>query len=299
MPGILTRLQDGWRRALDHAALALVPALFALVDANKLRSVLAFDGVHVGFKLGAPISVVTLWQFVSVPQTGVNVDTGLPISALPVAVATVPALLVAQAGLAAGYFGSIADALDAGEFRFFENVASYFLPFLLLTVLPFAVLLPFALGVVGAGSAGVPVGIAAVVVVAVPLYLGVVYLFYATPYLVVLRDDGLLEAARGSYGLAVQGGPYLAYFAGFAAFVLLVSPLATVAVVTIPVLGLVVGVLGGSLLGLASNVATMRFLADVDPQSPDFEPWPDAADDDAGFTPHDGHVSSTRGGREE
>jgi hypothetical protein len=104
-----------------------------------------------------------------------------------------------------------------------------------------------------------------VVLPALIVFLVAAYLFYATPYLVVLRDAGVVDAARQSYALATRGGPYAAFAAGFALFVLAVSPVATGLVVNLPVVGLPVGILGGSYLGLAANVATMRFLADLDP----------------------------------
>lgn len=67
MPEFLTRLSAALDRATDHPALAAVPVLFALLDANKTLAVASFDGVRVGVKLGLPLSVVTVWQFVSVP----------------------------------------------------------------------------------------------------------------------------------------------------------------------------------------------------------------------------------------
>ena len=290
MPEFRTRLADGWRRALGSLSLALVPLVIGLTNVGKARSIAAFDGVHVGFRVGVPASVVTVWQFVSVPQTGVNVDPGVPVDALPVAVVSVPVLLVGQAALAAGYFGCIADDLTGGESRFVGNVADYVLPFLVLTALPVLLLLPVALGLFGLGATTAADGSALfpLVLVGIVGFLVVSYLFYLTPYLVVLRDTGVLAAARGAYGLAVAGGPYLRYTAGVALFVLAVSPVVTVVVVNVPVVGLVVGHAAGSVVGLALNVTTMRFAADVDPASPspstDWERRPD----EPSPTPSDG-----------
>ncbi|MFC6989636.1 hypothetical protein ACFQJD_14690 [Haloplanus sp. GCM10025708] len=246
----------------------LVPIVLAAMDANKIRSVLAFDGLHLGFKVGAPLSVVTVWQFVSVPKSGVSVDTGVPLELLPFAAVSVPVALVVQSALTAGYFGSVADVVRGQEYDFVANVAAYFRPFFVLTLLPFLALLPLALGVVGPGlSGGVPAGALAVVALGIPVFVALAYLFYATPYLVVLRDVGVVDAARGSYALALRGGPYLSYFLGFALFVLAVSPVATVVVVNVPLLGVPLGVVGGGVLGLAANLATARFVADVDPES--------------------------------
>ncbi|MFB6160181.1 MAG: hypothetical protein ABEJ61_03285 [Haloferacaceae archaeon] len=274
MPGFLARLADGWRRALeDLLPLALVPMLLAAANTNKVASVLTFDGVHVGFKVGAPVSVVTVWQFVSVPNEGVTVDAGVPVETLPLAVVTVPLLLLVQAGLTAGYFGSIAAGLRTGEYDFLGNVVEHFPAFLVLTAVPVLALLPLALGLFGLGAAGGLPAAGLLFAVALVGFVVAAYLFYATPYLVVLRGTGVVAAARGSYELAVEGGAYFAYFVGFALFVLVVSPVASVVVVDVPVVGLPVGVIAGGVLGLAANVATTRFVADVDPASPDLGSW--------------------------
>lgn len=267
MPDFTTRLSAGLECAADHLALALVPVLFALLDTNKILAITSFDGGHVGFRIGIPFSVVTVWQFVSVPQSGVNVEPGVPIEALPLAVVTVPALLVVQAAVAAGYFGSLRNALAGAPYDFLGHARRYFLPFLVLTLVPFLFVLPLALGVFGIGRLTGSLGTAALalVVPAAVLLLVAAYLFYGTPYLLVLRDTELLDAARGSYSLAIAGGPYLAYAAGYAVFVLLVSPVATAVVVNLPLVGVPLGVLAGGFVGLGVNLATMRFLADVDP----------------------------------
>lgn len=268
MPGFLTRLGTALDRATDHLALAAVPVLFALLDTSKLLAVTSFDGVHVGVKLGLPLSVVTLWQFVSVPESGVTVGVGLPVERLPLAVATVPLLVVVQAALTAGYFGACRNVLADEPYAFAAHVRRYGRPFVVLTAVPVLLFLPLALGTVGLGAATGSLGAAAPVVLAALLAAVVLgYLFFATPYLVVLRDTGVLAAARRSSALAVQGGPYLAYAAGFAGFVLLVSPVATALVVNVPTVGLPVGVVAGGVLGLAANLATMRFVADLDPGS--------------------------------
>lgn len=279
MPGFLTRLSAGFDRAGNHLPLALVPVVFALLNTDKILAIASFDGGHVGFKLGLPLSVVTVWQFVSVPNDGVAVTTGQPIETLPVAVVTVPIVIVAQAGLTAGYFGSLRDAIDGDSPRFRDNVRRYFRPVLLLTAVPFLAVLPLATGVLGVGSLTGSVGGGALLLV-VPAVIGLLiaaYLLYATPYLVVLRDAGVIDAARRSYALATEGGPYAAYAAGFALFVALVSPVATGVVVNLPVVGLPVGILGGAYLGLAANFATMRFVADLDPEVRIERRWDDGS----------------------
>ena len=266
MPKFTTRLTDGWERALQHLPLAGIPILFALFNTNKLLAILRFDGGHIGFKFGLPVSVITVWQFVSVPNSGVNVNTGLPIEFLPVAIVTVPALLVVQAVLTAGYFGSIRNSLYGEPYAFVLNCKRHFIPFLIITSLPTLLLLPLAAGVIGtsAVTGGFGGTTFVILLVAIVGFLILGYLFYPVPYLIVLHQIGVVVAAQRSYALATQGGPYVAYTTGFALFVLGVSPIATALVVNVPVIGLAIGIIGGGVLGLAANMMTMRFIADID-----------------------------------
>lgn len=60
MPPFLTRLADGWARGSDHLALALVPLLTSLLATEKIGRIAAFDGRHLGLRLGLPVGVVDL-----------------------------------------------------------------------------------------------------------------------------------------------------------------------------------------------------------------------------------------------
>ena len=268
MPSFTARLADGWEHSRAHLQLALVPLLSALLDTNKITSVLATDGTHFGLRLGLPASVVDLWQFVSVPNDGVSIDLGGPLT-FPLVLIVLPIGLAVRAGLAAGYFGSIRDALDTGSYDFAANVRRYFVPFLLYTAIPVLFFLPLVLvGTSGARGALLPL-----FVVLIPIIVVAMYLFYATPYLVILRETDLVTAARTSYGLALDGGPYFHYAVGFAAFVLLASVLATPVVANLGLVGIALGVVVMAPVGLAANVATMRFVAEIDPGSPSFDGW--------------------------
>ncbi|WP_416840386.1 hypothetical protein [Haloferax sp. DFSO52] len=275
MPGIYERFTDGWERALDALTLTVVPILFACTEVSKIQSVLAHDGVHIGFTFGLPMSVGTVWQFVNPPNSGVNVYLGVPVGRRPSVLVPVFALLVVKAALAAGYFGSIKSQLTTGEYDFVASVRSHFAPFFVLTVVPFAVLLPFEVGI-GRNATDLPTDLVALVALLIVLFFITVYLLYATPYLLVLRDTSLREAISGSVSFAIRGGPYLYYFFGYGFFVLIISVFASAFVVNIPVMGLVVGIIGGGVLGLAANITTMRFVADIDPESPDIGSWDDS-----------------------
>lgn len=275
MPSITTRLADGWRWALDHLPLALVPLVTALLATDKIQRVATFRGGHFGLKLGLPLGVVDVWQFVNVPNENLGVGLPLP-DALPLLAVVLPVGVVVQAGLAAGYFGSLASARRTGSYDFAASVRRHFVPFLVYTLVPILVLAPLAVLEVASHQ-----GFALVVLVLLPAFLVAAYLFYATPYLVVLRDADIVAALRGSFALAVDGGPYFRYAVGYAGFVLAVSLVATAVVVNLGLLGVVVGAVAAAPVGLAANAATLRFVADVDDVSPDLGDWgqPDAPAD--------------------
>ncbi|SEL41966.1 hypothetical protein [Haloferax larsenii] len=280
MPRFTQRIADGWEHALDITPLTLIPILFACLEIDKIQSVLAHDGVYFGVQFGFPHAVGTVWSFVSAPTSGLTVRFGIVDGMSPTILLLVAATVVVKSALTAGYFGSVASYLERGSYDFFAHVRAYFVPFLLLGVLPFLVLLPLAAGV-GFHSGGFGGGIAVLFVASMVVFLGVSYLFYATPYLLVLRELGLVAALQESYSLAVRGGSYVSYFLGYVAFTACVSLVASAMVVNIPVVGLLVGIVGGSLLGLALNIATMRFVADIDPESPTLVEWEPSDGDDS------------------
>lgn len=278
MPDFTTRLADGWERALADPTLALVPIALGFLQVRKLLEAVGNEGFHLSFRLSTPASVVTVWDFAGVPNQGFAVYAGVPVEASAFALLAVPVFVVVQAALASGYFGSIAALLRDGEYEFALEVRRHFVPFLLFTLVPVVIFLPAALLTVGAGAVGgVGAAVGLLLVVLIPVMFAAAYLFYAVPYLIVLRETDLVSAARRSYALAVEGGPYAAYFVGFLGFSLLLSPFASLVVVNVPVIGPLVGVVAGGVVGLAANVATMRFVADLDPGSPSLGEWPNAS----------------------
>jgi len=257
-------LAEGWERAGEVTSLAAVPFVLSLTNVDAIVAILGHDGFHIGFKLGLPVSVVTVWQFVDPPSTGVSVTSGLPVSP-PLALLTLPAVALLQTVLAAGYFGRLADHVTGRDRSFVDCVRAHVRPFLVLVLLPYLLFLPLAGGALGLGT--VDGALVALLLLAVPVLLAAAYLFYAAPYLVVLRDIDAVSALRSSYRLAVQGGPYLRYALGFAVFVLLLSPAMSLVVVNVPGVGLLAGIAAGSYLGLVANLTTMLFVADIDPST--------------------------------
>lgn len=262
------RLADGWRRSNRARWLAFVPAVTALLSLDKMARVVSHSGFSVGFKLFLfPSPAENVWAYVRVPQSGITVETPGPLWLLPVSV-------LVHAVLLGGFLGSVRRLLDdeETEFAFVSDSLAYLWQMAVWTGVPIAVFGGLAL-VGGSGRAS----LASVPPLAVGLlFVSVVvlgYLFYAAPFLVVLRDAGLLDALAASYRFAVGGGAYAAYGFAYAAFGLVVSAVASTVVVNLGIVGLLVGIPAGARLGLATSTATMRFVSDLDPESPTLCEW--------------------------
>jgi hypothetical protein len=77
----------------------------------------------------------------------------------------------------------------------------------------------------------------------------------------------VVTAARVLARFGLRGGAYARYIDGYILFVIGVSVVATAVVVNLPGIGIVVGILGGGIGGLAVNITTMQFVADIDPET--------------------------------
>lgn len=252
MAELTKRVSAAGAVASRHGALAMVPFLSTFLEFSNLRKVLAFDGSHVGLTFRFPTAIVDYWTFASVPNVPGGPDTGGTVLFLPIVV-------LVQAGLVAGYLGSIREAMETGTFDFAANVRRYYLPMLGWALL--AVLLGSStvlLGAVG-GSRTLPI----LVVLLVPVYLVLSYLFYATPYLIVLRDTGLEQALRSSYAYAMAGGEYGAFAVEFLVAVVVLSVVGTF-FVNAGAFGVLAGALLAAPIGLLFNVAVMTFVRDLD-----------------------------------
>ncbi|ADQ66375.1 hypothetical protein C499_01425 [Halogeometricum borinquense DSM 11551] len=268
------RIADGWRRSADALWLVFVPVVTALFSVDKILRITLINRFHVGFKfLNLPSPIESVWRFVNVPQSGVHIDSGPAIPILAV-------LVLVTMFLLGGYLGSIRRLLDADEdqFDFTHDAFAYLGPMAVWAAVPSLVTVSVAMLAGGFGTVeGNTLLPLVFVIIAGALVFG--YLFYAAPFLVVLRETGLVDALRGSYHLAVSGGPYASYALGYVFFSFVVSGALSLIVVNLGIVGLLVGIPLGGRLGLATTTATMRFVADVDDQSPTLCEWDDGGDD--------------------
>lgn len=264
----------------DLAPLAIVPVVLSLLDVDAIRNVLAYDGLHVGLKFGIPVPAVDLWSVVDPPDAGAAggsnyhweagttdllavADGAAAADALAFAVGSALVGLLIEAVLVAGYLGGIREYLATGRYGFAANVRRYAVSLVALYLLGFAAFL-----------AALP-ALLAVPPLIVPGVLGfsvVIYLLWATPYLLVVRDCSLPEALVGSYRLAAAGGPHFRFTLTYLATILVLSVPASLVVANGGAIGLFVGLVGVGPVGLALNVAVVDFVMELSAERDDLLP---------------------------
>lgn len=239
-------LERGVTVAAEHPLLAGVPLATSLLAVDNVRAVAGFHGSHFGLKFPFPAALLDVWSFVSLPNQDLA-DT-------PTSLALLPLFVLVRAVLVAGYLGCVRDALVGRPLQFAANVRRYFLPlaaFELLSVAAVLALVPFA-------SVG-PL----VLVVAIPAFLVLGYLFYGTPYLVVVADESLSRALAHSYALATDGGPYLGFFGRFLAGGAALSVVATAVVVNGGPVGVALGAVALAPVGVALTATTAALVLEL------------------------------------
>jgi hypothetical protein len=241
------RVEHGWQRTLEHLPLAVVPVVSSLLAVDNVRRVLEHRGAHFGLTFRFPTALPDLWTFVSVPNQGPGVHVSPSVFLLPV-------LIVVQSVLVPGLLGSVHEILQTGEYDFPANAKRYFAPVLVYEAL---------VGVVSFTAFGVAVATGPLVLLLVPAFLVLSYLFYATPYLLIVADDSVGEALGRSYEWALAGGPYFAYGVGYLLFVAVLSVFGTAVVVNLGAVGVLLGAAVSAPVGLALTFATTGFVADL------------------------------------
>ena len=192
-------LDDAATTARSVPHLAVVPALATLLAYEKVMKT-ASAGPGGGMKFPMPAALPDLWTFISVPNTGVTFELGVPLVLAPV-------FFVLHAALVAGFLGSIDDAIEDEVPDFSAHVAANTLPVLGVQLVVFAlVIASFSFAFVG-GMALAPVSAL--------LALAVVYLTWAAPILVVVRNRGVGDALLASVTYALDGGRYVSFTASY------------------------------------------------------------------------------------
>jgi len=243
-------------RASEHVGslveLSVVPLVLAALSLDKFRRVAASTAdFRVGISFGLPSTVGTAWDFLSLPSAGPGVN--LPTQRPETTVLVMVAVAVFSALLGAGYLGSIRRELAGLDRAFLADARTYFGPFLGFELIRLVLVLA------GVGAALVAVPLAVLPVVALFVF---GYLFYATPYLVVVEGLDLPVALRRSYGYATDGGEYATFFVQYLLAAGAVSVAAT-PLFTTSVAGAAVGTVVLAPVALLFNTATMLFVRDL------------------------------------
>ncbi len=259
MPSFTDRLSDAADQLESRRlwAYALVPFLLAALNVTKILDVLTDPSdFRVGISFALPVPITDPWSFVSTPTTGVEVAGGSNLFGA----AVLAAILVLQGPLLAGYLGGLRHRLAGDDIGLVDALGRYWLRLLGFAVVLLAMNLPPALFVL-VGAAGDAVPILALTWLLVLVGLG--YLFYAAPYLVVLHDIGLLAALSRSVSLALWNETYLRYALAYLGTAIVLSIPATLIVTNVPILGIVLGVVGLAPVGLLFDTTTLLFVADL------------------------------------
>lgn len=192
-------LDDAAATARRIPYLAAVPALATVLAFEKLTKT-ATAGPGGGMKFPMPTALPDLWTFVSVPNTGVTFNLGVPFVLAPL-------FFVLNAALVAGYVGSIDAVLEDEQPDFVQSATANTVPILGIQLVVFAlVLVTFGPAFVG-GMALAPISALAA--------LAVSYLLWSAPILVVVRDLDVSQALSASVTHATSGSQYATFSATY------------------------------------------------------------------------------------
>lgn len=214
-------LETSIDRSKRLAVLAVVPFLTSLLRWRDVEAVASDSSTVYSVTFGTPHPFLDLWTFVNAPTPETGDAVGTADFPLLVAagfgllfVASLVGFVVVSGLLLAGYLGSIDEGGDGGEFDFLGNVISYGRSLVGYQALSLGVVVGLVLAA-GAVPAMAPLVFVAVFVLA--------YLFYLTPYLVVVRDRGLVVALRESFGIVTSRLEPVVAFVGFTVCVAVAS----------------------------------------------------------------------------
>lgn len=238
--------------------LALVPLFTGLSRWSDVVETATRAGQRVSVSFGFPYPPADLWTFATAPRSGVRgevvglpgvVDAGLLVAPLAMVVIG----LVVRSLLLAGYLGSIDQFLGEADYEFGRNVRRYGVRMLGYQAVVIATLLALA----GTGLVDLDL-----LLVAIPVTLVLAYVFYLTPYLIVVEDRTTLDAFRRSALLTTDRIPAAVFFVVYVVLVAVASvPLSLV--LNAGIGGVVLGAAVASGLGLVLTTLTVLFARDL------------------------------------
>ncbi|ELZ02960.1 hypothetical protein C482_04866 [Natrialba chahannaoensis JCM 10990] len=270
----------------------LVPLALSLVELGKVaRTMAPQNGFTISAKFPLPNPLLDLWAFIDAPDAettgassavhpgaGTGTATGHGPAGADVTIETpfetvvvppeigelsllgiIGGLLVVYAliasVIAAGYIGGLDRRLRGEPVAIAALVKQYTPPFFVYHLLVFgAFLLAIPLMLVSP----------ALVLLAIPVIFVLAYLFYATPFLLVVADTPVIEAFRQSARHALAGGPYFKFALWHVVVGLIVSIPLSLFVSTVPVIGFGLALIVGVPLSFVLTAATVSFCQELD-----------------------------------
>ena len=249
--GVLNYFSGGLNLAKKAIILSLINIAFSLIDVDAISQALGFRGFHIGFKLSLPSIIVDLWDLVSLPGKG-----GFSIGAY---------------SLVTGAMSPITAAVISLMVMFLMATVSYvYLRYLTVKAIGVEVrpnyarildLFVFELLVVAIALLGIPLAVISVFlggVVYMVLMLIIYYFIYATPFLIVIYDKGVVESLKQSRQLAREL-EYFSYTLVYILITVVLSSIFTVLVVDAKMVGLLISLplIGAVGLWLATSTTLM------------------------------------------
>lgn len=251
-------LLGAFSTAVRVPVLALVPLFTGLSRWSDVVATATRAGQRVSVNFGFPYPPADLWTFASPPDSGVRgevVDVPMVVEygLLANVIATALVVLVVRGLLVAGLLGSVDQFLVEERYEFGRNVRRYGLRILGYQ----AVVLGTMLVLAGIGLVS-PV----LLLVVIPFVVVLGYVFYLTPYLIVVEDRATIDAFRRSARLTTDRIPAALFFLYYVALVAVASvPLSLV--LNVGMTGVLLAATAASLLGLVLTAFAVRFTRDL------------------------------------
>lgn len=228
------------RRALSRVfGLFLVNVFLAFMSIDNIRRVLEFNGFHIGFRITLPITIPTVWDFVEPP---------------PATPASYPVSLWLFIALLSLIVNSII------SFYYIRLISSKGLGYEPKST-PRRIIDLVLYGLIGLFFAAIVLVAGVAALFLFPLVIILYYFIYATPYIIILADQGIGKALQTSIALATSGA-YLTYTLVYIVIVFLTSPILTLITVNIKLPGIMVGSIIAGIIGLWLTSSTTAMILD-------------------------------------
>ena len=235
-------------------ALSIVNIILSLLDFEAINRALSFRGIHIGFKFHLPTIIVRLWDLVSLPGgQGYSATTQLAsVEGMPMILVILFMLLLMLLTSIVAYIYLriiVVKAIGREVPLNYIRIIDLFL-FQLLIMALMLLIVPIAFANIATG------------ILFFILMLIIYYFIYATPFIIVIHDRGLMEALKQSISLAMRG-EYLGFTLIYIVVTLILSPMYTILVVDGKIAGLIISFPLAGITGLWLTTATTLMIIEL------------------------------------